>query len=138
LQDEEELYYMEMQERVALGRAGRRAFGNRMFGSGGVVQGGRMKARPVPVTPKWSATKAAAGQDESPGQLVGGKGGIDGVASAGCSSADAVRGISPSGGPKLSKKAEAKAAKVAQKELMKERRREMAGAAPTPRKDSSA
>jgi len=37
-EEDEETYYMEMHERAALGRLGRRAIGNRMFGSGGVVQ----------------------------------------------------------------------------------------------------
>jgi hypothetical protein len=130
------MYYMEMQERVALGRASRRAFGNRMFGSGGVVQGGRLKARPVPVAPKWSPGKKA-GWDEGQGPSAGGRGGVEGGEAAGCSSAEAGRGGSPSGGPRMSKKAEAKAAKVAQKEMMKERRREMAGAPPALRKGGS-
>jgi len=58
--------YFDMHDAMARGRVGRRAVGNRMFGTGGVVQGGRRAARAVPCTPP-STKKGKAGRSASGG-----------------------------------------------------------------------
>ena len=108
--DEDEDYYYELQARLG---GAKRAIGNRRFGEGGFVQGGRRAARAslaAPTTPgkKWSKggeSSASGGGDEP---LTPGRG---------------ESGGSSQGG--YSRKASIKAEKAAQKEAKKSARAEM-------------
>merc|ERR1712087_347762 len=87
-----------------------RAVGNRMWGTGGIVEGGRRAARATPLTPICTKKKGFAPSpgSSSPASGTGERG----------------NGSSSSGG--YSRKAEIKAQKMAQKESQKDRRRELA------------
>jgi len=108
--EEDEDYYLDMQDGISRARLRGRAVGNRMWGTGGIAQGGRRAARATPLTPVSAKKKGVTtpiGSD-SPAASSGDRGG----------------GSNSSGG--YSRKAEIKAQKMAQKESQKDRRRELA------------
>lgn len=107
--EEDEDYYFDMQDGISRARHRGRAVGNRMWGTGGIAQGGRRAARATPLTPTCAKKKGCS----TPG----------GSSSPAPSSGDRASGSSSGG---YSRKAEIKAQKIAQKESQKDRRRELA------------
>jgi len=109
--EDDEAYYYGIHEGISRARLRGRAVGNRMWGTGGIVQGGRRAARATPLTPTHSKTKGFSTPESS------------GTPPA-ASSSEHVGSSNSSGG--YSRKAEIKAQKLAQKESQRDRRRELA------------
>ena len=128
--EEDLMFGLDMEDSILRGgRSSRRAFGNRIFGSGGALQCGRMRARTkVNFTPPKSKKKESG---EEGCRLTGKHTG----AAAG-SSVESAGGTTHGGGTAAgsrverqhsgySRKAEAKAAKAMQRESQRDRRREL-------------
>jgi len=114
--DDVDEYFDELGEAIARrGRGKRPAVGNRMFGSGGVLQAGRQAVRAKPITGKPTPpSRSGSSSGEAAGEAAGEAGGSEAVRTPGSGS----RGMSAS--------AQKKAEKLALKESQKTARREAA------------
>lgn len=127
--EDEQAYWNDMEDGLVARRGGRRAIGNRLFGSGGVVNAGRQQARArlpsrTPTAPNAKSTKGF-GVSSKGGSSAEGASSSEWAPEGGSSAADGGgygSGSSSSG----KKKAMQKAEKAAMKEAAASRRREMA------------